>query len=141
MATGRDLAEQLLRRAIDDETAAREMLPLEPVTDAIVGFHAQQAVEKSLKAVLAARNVDFPFIHDIEGLADLCEKAGVRLPDDLDGVSRLTPYAAGLRYDDDQPSIVARETALKWATAAVTWARVEVRGDGARSAGDPEASS
>lgn len=58
MATGRDLAEQLLRRAADDEAAARAMLPLEPVTDAIVGFHAQQAVEKSLKAVLAARNVD-----------------------------------------------------------------------------------
>src|SRR6185437_239024 len=55
MATGRDLAEQLLRRAADDEAAARAMLPLESVTDAIVGFHAQQAVEKSLKVVLAAR--------------------------------------------------------------------------------------
>ncbi len=54
MPTGRDLAEQLLRRAADDETAARAMLPLESVTNAIVGFHAQQAVEKSLKAVLAA---------------------------------------------------------------------------------------
>lgn len=140
MATGRDLAEQLLRRAVDDETAAQEMLPLEPVTDAIVGFHAQQAVEKSLKAVLASRNVDFPFIHDIEGLADLCEKAGVRLPDELDGVSRLTPYAAGLRYDDDQPSIVARDTALKWATAAVTWARGEVQGDDPPAVEDAETS-
>jgi hypothetical protein len=55
MATGHDLAEQLLRRAVDDEAAARAMLSLESVTDAIVGFHAQQAVEKSLKAVLAAR--------------------------------------------------------------------------------------
>jgi HEPN domain-containing protein len=110
MATGQDLAEQLLRRAIDDEAAARAMLPLRPVTDAIVGFHAQQAVEKSLKAVLAARNVDFPFIHNIEGLADLCEKAGATLPNELACVNRLTPYAAGLRYDDDQPSIVARES-------------------------------
>ncbi len=40
MATGHDLAEQLLRRAVDDEAAARAMLPLEAVTDAIVGFHA-----------------------------------------------------------------------------------------------------
>jgi HEPN domain-containing protein len=110
MATGRDLAEQLLRRAADDEEAARAML--------------------SLKAVLAARNVDFPFIHDIGGLADLCQEAGVSLPDDLAGVERLTPYAAGLRYDDDQTSIVTREMALKWATAAVAWARGEVRGEG-----------
>jgi HEPN domain-containing protein len=91
MATGRDLAEQLLRRAADDEAAARAMLPLESVTDAIVGFHAQQAVEKSIKAVLAARNVDFPFIHDIGGLAELCDEVGVSLPDELHGVDRLTP--------------------------------------------------
>jgi HEPN domain-containing protein len=141
MATGHDLAEQLLRRAVDDEAAARAMLPLEPITDAIVGFHAQQAVEKSLKAVLAARNVDFPFIHDIEGLADLCEKAGARLPDELNGVNRLTPYAAGLRYDDDQPSIVARDAALTWATAAVTWAQGEVQGHGPPAAREREASS
>lgn len=126
MATGRDLAEQLLRRAGDDEAAARAMLPLK-VTDAIVGFHAQQAVEKSIKAVLAARDVDFPFIHDIGGLADLCKKAGASLPDELDGIDRLTPYAAGLRYDDEQSSIVARETALKWATAATAWAREQIQ--------------
>ena len=141
MATGQDLAEQLLRKAIDDEEATRAMLPLEPVTDAIVGFHAQQAVEKSLKAVLAARDVEFPFIHDIGGLADLCEEVGASLPDELDGVDRLTPYAAGMRYDDDQSSIVARETASKWAAAAVAWARGEVRGDGPSAAKDPEASS
>jgi HEPN domain-containing protein len=68
MATGRDLAEHLLRRAADDEAAARAMLPIESVTDSIVGFHAQQGVEKSLQAVLAMRDVEFPFIHDIGAL-------------------------------------------------------------------------
>jgi HEPN domain-containing protein len=135
MATNLDLAKQLLRRAADDEAATQAMLPLEPVTDAIVGFHAQQAVEKSLKAVLAARNVEFPFNHDLRGLADLCEKAGVRLPGELEGVDRLTPYAAGLRYDEDQPSIVARETALNWATGAVAWARSQIRDDDRPAAG------
>jgi HEPN domain-containing protein len=57
MATSRDLAERLLRRASDDEAAARAMLPLESVTDTIVGFHTQQAVEKSLKAALAERTI------------------------------------------------------------------------------------
>jgi hypothetical protein len=65
MATGHDLAQQLLRKTADDEEAARAMLPLESVADTIVSFHAQQAVEKSLKAVLAAREVEFPFTHDI----------------------------------------------------------------------------
>jgi HEPN domain-containing protein len=141
MATGQDLAEQLLRRAADDEAAAQAMLSLEPVTDAIVGFHAQQAVEKSLKAVLAARDVDFPFVHDIGGLVDLCKEAGTSLPDELDGADRLTPYATGLRYDDDQPSIVARETALSWATVAVAWAREQVQGEGPPAAEDAETSN
>lgn len=61
MASQRDLAKQLLRRAGDDEAAAKAMLPVEAVTDAIVGMLAQQGVEKSIKAVLAARGVDFPF--------------------------------------------------------------------------------
>lgn len=123
MATERDLADQLLRRAADDLAAVEAMVPLEPVADAIVGFHAQQAVEKSLKAVLAVRGVEFPFIHDIDGLTSLSEGAGASLPEELDGVDRLTPYAAGLRYDDNTVGGVDRETALRWATAAVGWAR------------------
>jgi HEPN domain len=44
---------------------ARAMLPIDEVADVLVCFHSQQAVEKALKAVLAARGVEFPFIHDI----------------------------------------------------------------------------
>jgi hypothetical protein len=47
MADGRDLARQLLDRAADDEVAAREMVSVAHVADAIVAFHAQQAVEKA----------------------------------------------------------------------------------------------
>ena len=65
----------------------------------------------------------FPFIHDISGLAKLCREAGVPLPGEMDGADLLTPYAAGLRYDDDTVHAVERETASRWATAAVQWAR------------------
>lgn len=123
MATGRDLADQLLRRAEDDLVAVEAMVPLESVSEAIVGFHAQQAVEKSLKAVLAARGVEFPFIHDIGGLTELCEAAEASPPETLDGSDRLTPYAAGLRYDDASIGGVDRKTALGWSTASVRWAQ------------------
>ncbi len=122
MATDRDLAEQLLRRAREDLAAVVAMAPLESVADVIVVFHAQQAVEKSIKAVLAARGVEFPFIHDIDGLASLCEGAGASLSDELDGADQLTPYAAGLRYDDATVGGVDREMAMRWAIAAVRWA-------------------
>jgi HEPN domain-containing protein len=102
------------------------MLPIETVTDAIVGMLAQQGVEKSIKAVLAARGVDFPFTHDIGGLVGICNNAGVSLPDGLRDVDQLTPYAGALRYDAEDPKLVDRATALRWATAAVTWARAHV---------------
>ncbi|HWH10260.1 MAG TPA: HEPN domain-containing protein [Solirubrobacteraceae bacterium] len=46
--------------AEDDPAAAAALLDIAGVSDAIVAFHAQQAIEKSLKAVLASRGVDFP---------------------------------------------------------------------------------
>lgn len=49
MADQQDLARELLARAQDDERAARALLPAGEVSDAIVGFHAQQAVERALR--------------------------------------------------------------------------------------------
>ncbi len=123
MATPADLARQLLQRAADDEAAANAMLNVGSVTDAIVGFHAQQGVEKSMKAVLAANGVEFPFTHDIDDLVALCTNAGHPLPGDLRDVDRLTGYAAAARYGAEDPELVDRETALRWVTAAVAWAR------------------
>jgi HEPN domain-containing protein len=53
MAESRDIAANLLKVAADDEFMAKSLLPIKGVTDAGLGFHAQQAVEKALKAVLA----------------------------------------------------------------------------------------
>ena len=122
MADQGDLARELLKLAGDDEIAAREMLPVDAVTDDIIGFHAQQAVEKSLKAVLASRGIDFPFTHDLAALVELCEGAGIELPAPLAEVDRLTPYGARLRYGRVLAADVDRNVALSWAAAAVVWA-------------------
>lgn len=97
MAAQRDLANQLLELARDDEAAARTLFDADSV-ESIVGFHCQQAVEKALKAVLADDGLEFPFTHDIELLVQLCADAGAPLPDNLTDVDRLTPYAARVRY-------------------------------------------
>lgn len=59
--------------------------------DHVVGFLAQQAVEKALKAVLLVRDVPFERKHDIEYLCGLIEDAGLNLPPDLSAASALTP--------------------------------------------------
>lgn len=116
MASSRDLARLLLARAAEDATAASELLLIGRVTDAIVAFHAQQAVEEVLKAVLASREIDFPLTHDLRALEELCTSNGIATPAELADVDRLTPYAARARYEAPDPATVGRKTAIALAT-------------------------
>src|SRR5580700_4713680 len=121
-----DIPQVLLERARDDELAARSLLPVEGVTDAILGFHTQQAVEKSLKAVLALRGVEFPYTHDIDGLLELFQNNGLDVPDELSDADSLSSYAVRLRYDARHQTRLDRDQALRWAAAAVEWARQQI---------------
>jgi len=89
----------LLYKAEQDEQALDILLrdanaPLE-----VVGFLAQQAIEKLLKAALKAAGVDYPFTHVIDRLIYLVEQAGMDLPQESGALSALTPFAADLRYE------------------------------------------
>lgn len=126
MASQEDLANRLLELARNDLESARALERAELVSDASVGFHAQQAVEKALKASLATREIDFPFTHNVTLLMQLCEDAGFDLPDRLSDADRLTPYAAALRYGMGDPAAVASEDALAWAALAVEWAEAQL---------------
>ncbi len=53
-------------------------------------FHAQQAAEKALKAVLPTRGIRFPFVHDLERLLELLERNGVYPPGPVRDAGRLT---------------------------------------------------
>ncbi len=43
-------------------------------------FDAQQAAEKAIKAVLIARGVDFPLVHDLARLLTLLGRSGETIP-------------------------------------------------------------
>jgi HEPN domain-containing protein len=61
------------------------------ITDDAIGFHAQQAVEKALKAVLALVGVRFPRTHDLGFLLELADGAMVHVPDVVREARWLTP--------------------------------------------------
>jgi HEPN domain-containing protein len=105
-----DLARELLGLAADDLTAARALVDVPSVSDAIVGFHAQQAAEKALKAALAATGPSFPFTHNVALLMQLCEDAGVELPVALAQLDLLTPYGVVGRYGARSPGTLDRAT-------------------------------
>lgn len=122
-----ETAVSLLARACDDAAAVRAIIDVAGVTDAILGFHAQQAVEKSIKAVLASHDQTFPFTHDLEGLIERCGEAGIEVPGELDRMAGLlTPYAVRHRYGGEPPALVDRGTALALAACAVAWATAQL---------------
>lgn len=64
----------------------------------LVGFHAQQSVEKLVKAFLARRAVEFGDVHDIDTLQRLVARVDGSLAEKLDSAAALTRYAVGTRY-------------------------------------------
>ena len=97
--SAREEAESFLRKAEEDLRAIRAMVSAEDFTDAIFGFHAQQAVEKLLKAWLRSTGVDPPRTHDLDFLFALIERGGSAIPDCLAVLRDLSDFAVMFRYE------------------------------------------
>jgi HEPN domain-containing protein len=117
-----DLAADLLALAREDLASAEALVAADGVSAAPVGFHAQQAVEKSLKAAIALAGGEFPFTHNLGLLMRLSEDCGLEPPSQLAQADRLTPYAATVRYGLGDPGTVDPGDALRWAALAIEWA-------------------
>lgn len=120
----RDTPDVLLAKAGEDERTLTLLAGHHEADDAAIGFHAQQAVEKSLKAVLSARDIRYAWRHDLDYLADLVEDAGAELPAPRDDIVWLTPWAAEFRYEmphADEP--LDRERAIRTVALMRTWAQ------------------
>jgi HEPN domain-containing protein len=76
----------------------------------LVGFHAQQAVEKLMKAFLARHGVPFEDRHDLEYLRRILCEVDETLALRIDSLSTLNRYAVGTRYPG-RYGIVPREQA------------------------------
>jgi len=62
-------------------------------------FHAQQAAEKYLKALLSFNELSCPRTHNIEELLRLCATVNRRFTGLIEETAFLTDYAVELRYD------------------------------------------
>jgi HEPN domain-containing protein len=92
--------DQLLAKAAEDQKAMLVLAADAETSDATVGFHAQQAVEKCLKALLCHLRVNYQKSHDLVVLLDAITDAGQPVPADVDKCKYLEPYAVLFRYDD-----------------------------------------
>lgn len=98
----------------------------EEMRDDVVGFHAQQAVEKALKVALVLADIDFPRSHDLRELVDIATDNAITVPGSIEEARWLTPWAAQLRYEMLEP--LDRDAACLTASDAVAWATALLTG-------------
>jgi HEPN domain-containing protein len=118
-----------LDNARADLAMARAPLP-SGATYEMLCFHAQQAAEKALKAVLLHVEVDFPFTHDLAALMALLPNSIAR-PVSPPEVVDLNPYAVTTRYPGELEAVTTEEyrEALRTAEGVVEWAESILAGD------------
>lgn len=122
----RDLARVLLDRARGDEALVRRVLDDGDIPDAIIGFHAQQAAEKSIKSVLAAPSVRFAKTHALGYLIGLVEANAIDAPTSLAEADVLSPWAVDFRYETESEPPLDRMAALRLIEDLTRWATEEV---------------
>lgn len=87
-------------------------------------FHAQQAVEKALKALLIAQGVEFPKTHNLRVLIEML-KERMDVPDEVMSSAALTEYAVSTRYPGEYEEVTEEEwrDAIQLAESVVDWAK------------------
>jgi HEPN domain-containing protein len=112
------VSREWIRKADEDLQAASYLLKLGKICPtATIGFHAQQCVEKLIKALLVVRGIDFPKTHDIEKLVSLMPlDAIISLP--VSEQRTLSIYGTVTRYPGDYEPV-----SVKDARAAVSRAK------------------
>ena len=87
-------------RAREDIAVIDSLFDTDPVFySSTICFHAQQAVEKFLKAFLVYHNIDFPRTHDVDFLLLECKKIDSKNFEFELG--SLSDFGVNIRYPDD----------------------------------------
>lgn len=118
-----DLARRFLALADRDIRAFRKLSDDPEIDDEVVGFHAQQAVEKCLKAVLIKHRIEQRKTHDLQRLIDLLIQNNLPSPPLCEGIHILGPFAVELRYDLMATEPLDREQAHTVVAAVRSWAQ------------------
>ncbi|MEA5452190.1 HEPN domain-containing protein [Leptolyngbya sp. CCNP1308] len=121
-------AARWLRYAAEDLRAAEAMLAQLAVEPRHICFLAQQAAEKSFKAVLIFEQIKFPFRHDLDELRNLVPEHWALSGCTVD-LAELTEWAVEARYptDDDDPIWEDAQRAVVQAKALYDVARSDLQ--------------
>jgi HEPN domain-containing protein len=94
----RELVDEWLAKAEEDLDGARALFAQRRGLLGLVGYHAQQAAEKFLKAFLTHHQIEFPKTHEIEELLKLTAQVDPGMVPALKEADALTDYGVDARY-------------------------------------------
>jgi HEPN domain-containing protein len=126
------VAALLLRAAANDVAACKALDATPGMADTVIGFRAQQACEKCLKAVLSAAGIEFTRTHDLTRLTQLLAVQGIAVPVGAEWIDELSPYAVDSRYGLVADGALDRPRAIATIDAMLDWARGRTGDPGAR---------
>jgi HEPN domain-containing protein len=104
-----ELLRKWLHHVEADLRCAEYVLTAQPPFTLDACFHCQQAAEKTLKAFLVFRGVDFERSHVIGYLVDLCTEQDAAFEELRASAVGLTAYATRVRYPHFDPPPSADE--------------------------------
>jgi len=123
-------AEEWLAKARLDLAAATRLVSGNPPLTGAAVFHAQQAAEKSWKALLAWHASPFPKTHDLRLLGQQLAQHDPGLHELVLQAANLTQFAWLFRYpgEPEEPTLEEARAALDIATQVFEAARLRTKG-------------
>jgi len=122
----KEYALELFRIAENDLETGKVLATATKVRRETVLFNLEQAVEKSLKAVLCHYEKPIPFTHDIYAILLLFDQNN--LPPGGYALHDLTPFASIRRYEEGKFIITVDDiqNALNLVEKVLNWAKLEL---------------
>lgn len=111
------LIDEWIKRADDDFNFAASLVDDSPYY-AQICFHFHQAVEKYLKALIIAWNLEFKKIHDLPVLLRQCIKKHAELETIMDDCKFLNSFYIDTRYPVHWPMEYTKQEAISAMEAA-----------------------
>ena len=110
----------LLAMAQKDTKALKGMLDADTFAEEIFGFHAQQAVEKALKAWIASMGMEYPLTHDISKLLEVLNAAGQDAEKHLH-FADISAFGVWFRYAvlDEEDELLDRKALIQLVDALI----------------------
>ncbi|TRZ78467.1 HEPN domain-containing protein [bacterium] len=105
------VVKEWIKRAGEDELSSKSILKHRDGAPSSVCFMSQQMVEKYLKAFLISKQENFPKIHNLERILELCIGIDPAFVDLKEESIKLTEFYIETRYPADYPEGISWEMA------------------------------